>query len=338
LTLGTLGKALAMLLPPSLASRGVNMRGVFIFGLMILAFTLGCAGRSAAETSGNPAPSAGSSGQGTDARDWLSPTFVQGHQLIIPEALVTKSGLPLSKIFSTLHQERRWAEDEIQLLEATLHDLSSRPHSDPPPVPEVSEQKYQAGVAELDGKIGPAEQQQRDPRLTSEEQDAAHLKLLELVRQKAKLIVEYQEYKSYETTKNGVTQTRDEETKTKKDLSDTVHYLASVDDAINSILLTSEKDNYFRVLLGVGFVGLVGLMIIGFFFAAWRAKSLEASFFTSDRGLQFIALFSLIIAVILFGMMNVLEGKELSALLGAISGYILGRTTSGGGSASPANR
>jgi hypothetical protein len=36
-------------------------------------------------------------------------------------------------------------------------------------------------------------------------------------------------------------------------------------------------------------------------------------------------MFAIVIAVILFGIINILESKELSALLGGLSGYILGR-------------
>jgi hypothetical protein len=53
--------------------------------------------------------------------------------------------------------------------------------------------------------------------------------------------------------------------------------------------------------------------------------------FRNDRGLQFITLFSLVIAITMFGLLNILEGKELSALLGGLSGYILGRSNLGGG-------
>jgi hypothetical protein len=38
-----------------------------------------------------------------------------------------------------------------------------------------------------------------------------------------------------------------------------------------------------------------------------------------------VTLFSIIIAIILFGLTGILEGKELSALLGSIAGYILGK-------------
>jgi hypothetical protein len=52
------------------------------------------------------------------------------------------------------------------------------------------------------------------------------------------------------------------------------------------------------------------------------------SIFSQQTGIQFITLFSLVIAIILFGILGILEAKELSALLGGISGYILGRATS----------
>jgi hypothetical protein len=41
--------------------------------------------------------------------------------------------------------------------------------------------------------------------------------------------------------------------------------------------------------------------------------------------MQFITIFSLVIAIILFGITGILESKELSALLVGLSGFILGR-------------
>ena len=49
-----------------------------------------------------------------------------------------------------------------------------------------------------------------------------------------------------------------------------------------------------------------------------------------------MTLFSLVIAIILFGITEILQAKELSALLGGISGYILGRVTTDRTSAPPA--
>jgi hypothetical protein len=71
----------------------------------------------------------------------------------------------------------------------------------------------------------------------------------------------------------------------------------------------------------------VGALLI-FFFVFISRKSetnLAKDFLSSGNGLQFITLFSLIIAIILFGGLGVLEGRELAAILSGISGYILGK-------------
>jgi len=68
-------------------------------------------------------------------------------------------------------------------------------------------------------------------------------------------------------------------------------------------------------------------VIVGFFIVANRDDQIRKSIFTGDSGLQFITIFSIIIAIILFGITEVLGGKEISALLGGISGYILGRSS-----------
>jgi hypothetical protein len=73
------------------------------------------------------------------------------------------------------------------------------------------------------------------------------------------------------------------------------------------------------------FAGLVLIVIFGFFAVAFKDENVRKSIFSSESGIQFITLFSLVIAIILFGIINILEGRELAALLGGLSGYILGR-------------
>jgi hypothetical protein len=80
----------------------------------------------------------------------------------------------------------------------------------------------------------------------------------------------------------------------------------------------------FKTRLSVAFTVLVGLVIVGFYLLAWKDDVLRREIFSRHSGIQFITLFSLIIAIILFGITGILEGKELSALLGGLSGYILG--------------
>jgi hypothetical protein len=63
----------------------------------------------------------------------------------------------------------------------------------------------------------------------------------------------------------------------------------------------------------------------GFYVIAWYKQGVATTIFAGELGMQFITLFLIVIAIILFGIMGTLEGKELSALLGGLSGYILGR-------------
>jgi len=89
-------------------------------------------------------------------------------------------------------------------------------------------------------------------------------------------------------------------------------------------LETPQQD--FKKIMSITFAGLVGMVIIGFFLIASWDQEVRRDVFSDQAGLQFITLFSLVIAIILFGIVEILEGKELAALLGGLSGYILGRT------------
>lgn len=90
--------------------------------------------------------------------------------------------------------------------------------------------------------------------------------------------------------------------------------------------LTSPEQN-FRTNTSWVFAGLIGAVIIGFFVLAFRDEIMRRAIFSGETGIQFLTLFSVVIAIILFGIINILEGKELAALLGGLSGYILGRTS-----------
>jgi hypothetical protein len=85
----------------------------------------------------------------------------------------------------------------------------------------------------------------------------------------------------------------------------------------------------FKLEMSLIFALLVGCVIIGFFVVAFRDEQVRREIFSGQAGIQFVTLFSLVIAIILFGIIDILEGKELAALLGGLSGYILGRSTTG---------
>jgi hypothetical protein len=95
----------------------------------------------------------------------------------------------------------------------------------------------------------------------------------------------------------------------------------------------TTPDQQFKGYMSVGFAALIAIVIGGFFFLASRDEVMRRAIFSGETGIQFLTLFSVVIAIILFGIINILEGKELAALLGGLSGYILGRTTQRTGAA-----
>ncbi len=103
--------------------------------------------------------------------------------------------------------------------------------------------------------------------------------------------------------------------------------LSSVGTKVTELNNTSFVTQNFKKQISWSFALLVGIVIVGFFIIAYRDDEIRKTIFSGDAGLQFITIFSIIIAIILFGITGVLGGKEISALIGGISGYILGRSS-----------
>jgi hypothetical protein len=103
----------------------------------------------------------------------------------------------------------------------------------------------------------------------------------------------------------------------------------AIDDELNQRANIVGPQQKFKLNMSLIFALLVGLVILGFFAVAFRDEQVRREIFSGQAGIQFVTLFSLVIAIILFGIIDILEGKELAALLGGLSGYILGRSTSG---------
>jgi hypothetical protein len=122
----------------------------------------------------------------------------------------------------------------------------------------------------------------------------------------------------------------------KKALAENKDLLLCVQEAISQL---SSPGQAFKTSMSYAFALLIFFVISGFFTLAFRDKRIGLAIFSGEAGLQFLTLFSLVIAIILFGITSILEGKELAALLGGLSGYILGRTGSkaanGSSAASP---
>jgi hypothetical protein len=106
---------------------------------------------------------------------------------------------------------------------------------------------------------------------------------------------------------------------------------AAVDAELNRRVDLERPKQVFKLQMSGVFAMLVGVVIVGFFVMAFKDEQVRREIFAGQSGIQFVTLFSLVIAIILFGIIDVLEGKELAALLGGLSGYILGRSTPTGG-------
>lgn len=83
--------------------------------------------------------------------------------------------------------------------------------------------------------------------------------------------------------------------------------------------ITERWVSYISLLSIAAFI--IGLVLV-FVFRPSNLKDL-----LNNTTLQFIALFVIVIAVIIFGLLKILGGSELAAILSAISGYILGKGT-----------
>lgn len=111
--------------------------------------------------------------------------------------------------------------------------------------------------------------------------------------------------------------------------------LFAVEQRIASLFDNSRDVNHFRTNATYTFGGMVFFVVIGFYLIAWKKEGVAATIFAGEMGMQFVTLFLIVIAIIMFGIMGTLEGRELAALLGGLSGYILGRTSTGKKPAQP---
>ena len=101
------------------------------------------------------------------------------------------------------------------------------------------------------------------------------------------------------------------------------------EQAILASLSPEFRDQEFRIWISLTFSGLIAVILFAFFLIIYRRS--DSSLYKqllSSSGLQFITVFVLIIAIILFGILNILGGSELAAILSGISGYILGKGSS----------
>lgn len=95
---------------------------------------------------------------------------------------------------------------------------------------------------------------------------------------------------------------------------------------IDIALAPENRQQEFKTTMSMCFVGLILIILVSFFSIIYlRSDFTLSKDLLGGYGLQFITLFVLIIAIILFGILEILKGSELAAMLSGISGYILGK-------------
>jgi hypothetical protein len=120
---------------------------------------------------------------------------------------------------------------------------------------------------------------------------------------------------------------KDEARKKRDDLDSRQSTLVELEDRIGVALNVATNQYIYRTLVSAIFAAIVFYLVSRFFRVVQDNEEVKKDIFGGDAGIQFITLFSIVIAVILFGILEILGANELSALLGGLSGYILGKTT-----------
>jgi hypothetical protein len=261
-------------------------------------------------------------------------TGIEGHTFLTPEQMQDGAG---PSLFEKLSRERRWDSDMLRVLEENLAllQLQAPQHKRPAPVPTVDEATFNREAKSIDNQISLDREISEDANRPEDQRARAQLELIDLTRHEAQLQILHESGIDYSRQKKEDDDFNGRLSMTRAEYVAAQHYLSTIDDAIEKALASSRADNRFRLIMGGAFTFLVACLIFGFFFVALRGEGPRRTFLMQDRGLQFITLFSLVIAIVLFGVMNILEGRELSALLGGLSGYILGRSNLGEGAHPP---
>ncbi len=128
-------------------------------------------------------------------------------------------------------------------------------------------------------------------------------------QKKASLVKQIEAYKNLKANINNV----------KDDLD-------KCESQIDATLAPEYQQQEFRIWISVCFTALIAILLVTFFLIVYiKSDNTLSKDLLSSNGLQFITLFVLIIAIILFGILNILHGTELATILSGISGYILGK-------------
>lgn len=95
---------------------------------------------------------------------------------------------------------------------------------------------------------------------------------------------------------------------------------------IDSRLAPELQQQKFKSDISLMFILLIGFILLCFFIIIYkRSKEDFAKELLSEYGLQFVTIFVLIIAIVLFGTLGLIDGANLTSILSGIAGFILGK-------------
>lgn len=120
---------------------------------------------------------------------------------------------------------------------------------------------------------------------------------------------------------------KEDQRKKRDELESRQARLVELEDRIGVALSTATNQYIYRTVVSLIFAAIVAFLVLQFFRLVQQNEEVKKSIFAGDAGIQFLTLFSIVIAVILFGILEILGANELSALLGGLSGYILGKSS-----------
>jgi len=178
----------------------------------------------------------------------------------------------------------------------------------------------QADIAKLTNEVNlfgdlRAAVQQQNGAKTSNQREVAESKITELAS-----------YLGLDPEKAKTMNLADAKKPRQDKLDDETKLKEAIEAEMSQRIDVQKPKQAFKTDVSIIFAIIVGLVIVGFFVIALKNEKVGQEIFAGQQGIQFITLFSLVIAIILFGITEILEGKELSALLGGLAGYILGRS------------
>jgi predicted nucleic acid-binding Zn-ribbon protein len=244
----------------------------------------------------------------------------------------------LTRTIDETKVQRSALQDEISRLSASRKDLLP-PTPAFQPVGEPSQEKVESDlkdaksrVKELSDQLATLKRSDADwDRVNSDlNQAKANQSSIEFYMGQLKSRKELadKQAKDLEALDRRLEGLRADEANVDKTLKKLIASQGGLDDEINDTLRTDGQRNSFKTEIAFAFSLLVAAVIGGFFFLASKDEVVRRAIFSGEAGIQFLTLFSVVIAIILFGITGILESKELAALLGGLSGYILGRVTS----------